>query len=235
MKKIGIIGGEAGTGRQFAGALEKLGFDVLVTGEKTADKNGVLVKNCDILIIAVPLHVVEDVLFEVAELVDNPGQIIVDFSSVKAITMPILKKIEAQIVPVHPLFGNYHQSLENRQIIMCADNSEMEQIFEKLGLNILKMNVDEHDQVMARVQVLPHVLLSVFAQLKNNEDIFNTHLCDQLESLHHKMRKQNSSLYAGILLKNPLSLKIIDEAIDDLFKLRKLLLKGDFEGLKGRF
>ncbi|HRH94147.1 MAG TPA: prephenate dehydrogenase/arogenate dehydrogenase family protein, partial [Candidatus Peribacteria bacterium] len=81
---VGIVGGAGKTGSQFARLFRAQGFTVHVTGKADRRKNAALIRDCGIIVLAVPLEHDAAVIAEEVKAAVSKDQLILDVSSLKA-------------------------------------------------------------------------------------------------------------------------------------------------------
>jgi len=122
-----------------------------------------LVKQSDIIIPAVPIRNFETIIKQLAHLI-KPNQIIIECCSVKEYPVATMKNFLpdfVQIIATHPMFGpvsveKNNNNLKGLKIVM--DNitaqvsvyNELTTYFQNLGLDIITMSPQEHDQLAAK-------------------------------------------------------------------------------------
>jgi prephenate dehydrogenase len=213
--KAGIIGGTGKMGRLFAKVFGQAGYDVLVSGRKTALTAAELASQCDIVIVSVPIHDSVKVIGEIAPLM-RPGQLLCDFTSLKVKPVEAMLKSEADVIGLHPMFGPAVKSLRNQTIIVCparagaARVAALVAVFEAQGAVCTIATPEEHDRTVAVVQGLTHfVTLCVADTVRRlGVDLRKTEQFEspvyQIElSLVGRLLSQDPALYAGILQQNP--------------------------------
>lgn len=95
---VGVIGGEGRTGGQFARLFRAQGFAVETTGAKTARRNRLLWKQCDIVVFAVPLESSERLMRQEIRHAARPDQLILDLCSLKTRQMMIMAKAKGEVI-----------------------------------------------------------------------------------------------------------------------------------------
>ena len=116
--KTGIIGGTGRMGRLFARVFKNAGYEVLVSGRKTAITSADIVQQCDIVIVSVPIHDTVRVIDDIAPLL-KPGQLLCDFTSLKVRPVEAMLRSEADVIGLHPMFGPTVKSINRQTIIVC--------------------------------------------------------------------------------------------------------------------
>jgi prephenate dehydrogenase len=154
-RDIGIIGaGRFGT--YFAGQLQRVGYRVGL-GDPTAS----------LVIFAVPIRSLEHALHQHRDAI-GPDTIVADVCSVKMIPCDLLARSlpGRAVVGTHPLFGpdSAPVSCAGQRAAICAlpggDRAVacVEEVYRRLGLNIVRCSPEEHDTQVARSQFLTHFI-----------------------------------------------------------------------------
>lgn len=152
---IGIIGaGRFGT--YFAGQLQRVGYRVAL-GDTTAP----------LVIFAVPIRSLEHALVEHRDAL-GADTIVADVCSVKMIACDLLTRTlpGRTVVGTHPLFGpdSAPVSCAGQRVAICPlPGGEravvcVEDVYRRLGLNIVRCAPEEHDSQVARSQFLTHFI-----------------------------------------------------------------------------
>ncbi|MFA4859245.1 prephenate dehydrogenase/arogenate dehydrogenase family protein [Methanoregula sp.] len=213
--KAGIIGGTGKMGRLFTRVFEDAGYDVVVSGRKTAITGAGIAKTCDIVIVSVPIRETVRVIEEIAPLL-NEGQLLCDFTSLKVKPVEAMLKSKADVIGLHPMFGPTVKTIRNQTIIVCparADRSRVEalvKIFGKQGAVCTITTPEEHDRTVAVVQGLTHFVTLCVADTVRRLGV-DLHKTEQFESpvyqielsLVGRLLSQDPALYADILQQNP--------------------------------
>ena len=215
MKKAGIIGGTGKMGRLFATVFEKAGYEVLVSGRKTAITAADIAQQCDIVIVSVPIRDTVKVISEIAPLM-RPGQLLCDFTSLKVRPVEAMLQSGADVIGLHPMFGPTVKSISRQTIIVCPARADKAQVaglvavFEQQGAICTIATPEEHDRIVAVVQGLTHFVTLCMADTvrRLGIDLIKTGQFEspvyQIElSLVGRLLSQDPALYADILQQNP--------------------------------
>jgi len=185
MTKIAIIGGSGKMGRWFARELKEEGFSVVISGRNRerlseaarelgvpfASDNKDAVKDAGVILISVPIDSFEGVVKEISPLV-KPGQIVVDFTSVKAMPVRVMHQYikSGLILGMHPVFGPGAVSFSGHNFVLTpvderegALAAKVKEWLESRGANVSIMTAEEHDQMMSVVLGLAHFIAIVAA------------------------------------------------------------------------
>jgi len=211
----GIIGGTGKMGRLFGGVLERHGFEVLVSGRSTTLTNAKLAEQSDLVMVSVPIRSTVGVIGEIAPLLGK-DQLLCDLTSLKAAPVKAMLASEAQVLGMHPLFGPTVSSLRNQTVVLTPARcgtpfcSRLPGILKEEGADLVVMDPDAHDRLMAVIQGLTH-----FGNLCMAEAIrrSGTDLADALRAtspvyriqmgLIGRLLSQDPGLYGDMLQLNP--------------------------------
>lgn len=130
---------------------------------------------CDLIIIATPLRIIPQVVEEIKEKL-HPGTIVSDVGSVKGWVMEIFEQSlpdGIHIIGGHPMAGSEKSGLsaadkflfQNAAYILTPQDSlpteivaELQQLISAIGARVIIMDAKTHDQAVARVSHLPHLM-----------------------------------------------------------------------------
>ncbi|HMA05167.1 MAG TPA: prephenate dehydrogenase/arogenate dehydrogenase family protein [Methanomicrobiales archaeon] len=157
----GIIGGTGRMGRLFAPILERHGLEVRVSGRTTALSNRRLAEESDLVMVSVPIRSTVEVIQEIAPLLTEE-QLLCDLTSLKVEPVKAMLSSRAQVLGMHPLFGPTVSSLRSQTVILTPARcgtplaSRIPEILRAEGANLLVMDPEDHDRLMAVIQGLTH-------------------------------------------------------------------------------
>ena len=175
-KRALVIGGLGRMGEWMSRYLDMVGYRVDVadpveneTPFKRIDEWERHVDDYDLVVVAVPLRPSNQILHRLAEL--KPGGLIFDIGSLKS---PMRTGLEAladagcKVCSVHPMFGPNEIGLSGRHILFVdTGNSEAlaeaRALFAHTAADCVEVSLDEHDEVMAWVLGLSHLVNIAFA------------------------------------------------------------------------
>ena len=205
---LGLIGGslaralrETGFSRRFLGYGRRLpsleqGVELGVIDDYTLDL-GEAIEQADILVIAAPTLVAEDLLADILSRLEGlPDQpLITDVASVKGNlrrrAVQAAGRMPPNLVLGHPIAGSERSGVGasdgrlflNHRVILTPDPDNdpeavatIRRMWESTGAEVVDMTVADHDTVLAATSHLPHVLayalVDALAQSDASEDIF---------------------------------------------------------------
>ncbi|MFH1976200.1 MAG: prephenate dehydrogenase/arogenate dehydrogenase family protein [Pseudomonadota bacterium] len=232
---IGIIGGTGCMGQWFRDFFSDAGHTVHISGRKTELTPADIARECDIVILSLPLDVAIAVSEEIGPLLGD-AQLLMDFCSLKEkILKSMTGSTSAEVIGTHPLFGPFTDSIKGQNIILCPGRGEqwlkwLENEYISKGAFVTVMDPSVHDRHMAIVQGLTHFLTICMGrtlQKMNMND--NTALSCSTPvfkinyDLIGRLFAQDLGLYQNIISKNihfsdvlDLFLSVVDEGRDSL-------------------
>ncbi|MDA0195756.1 MAG: prephenate dehydrogenase/arogenate dehydrogenase family protein [Bacteroidetes bacterium] len=252
--KFGIIGGSRGMGSWLVKFLRENGISATFSSDDDQSEqtsNYALIAACDVVVLAVPIAIMEDVMGEIYQ--DLDGKILMDVSSVKQFLIEkyqALKKehlqIKAQYISVHPMFSQSITSLEGQVFTFTyQDNADaafvkdFKHLLSEHKATLHDIDYISHDKLMGVIQGLNHFNLFVsaktLARFAPNLDVVKN-----LSSPTYRIfiifltryALQNPRLYADIQMYNRYVRKVIEMFRDEVDHLMQLIEQKDRAGFE---
>jgi chorismate mutase/prephenate dehydrogenase len=160
-RTVAILGGEGGMGKMLTRLFGDLGHAVIAADTRNGLSNIDAAKAADVVIVSVPIDVTEDVIREVGPHV-RPDGLLMDVTSIKGAPIrAMLEHSKASVVGTHPMFGPSVHTVQGQRVVVCPGRGDewltwTKSMFRARGLVITETTAEEHDQMMAVVQVLNH-------------------------------------------------------------------------------
>lgn len=209
------------------------------------------ITKCEIIIIATPVHIIEELLPTILDKI-NIEQTVIDVGSTKSAICDAVKnhKNRGRYVASHPLAGTEFSGPEAalkglfnyKKNIICekelSENDALDtalKVFQSIGMETYFLSPEEHDKHLAYVSHLSHVSsfmlgLTVLNIEKDEKQIFN--LASTGFESTVRLAKSNPNTWKPIFLKNK---KYVSEALENYIELLKdfktKLDESDDEGL----
>jgi len=257
---IGLIGGS------LALSLKKKGFVSNVIGvdnnpnhQAEALRLGIVdeimtledaVKLSDIIAIATPVNIAEQLLPSVLDLVDQ--QVVFDLGSTKEAVAQIASAHakKGRFVPTHPMWGTefsgpsaaQSDAFENKATVICNKEQvdadallTVERLYKTLGMHIVSMDATKHDIHVAYVSHISHITSfalanTVLEKEKESDNIFE--LASGGFDSTVRLAKSNAATWVPIFMQNKENvLDVLNEHISQLRKFKSCLEKENFEYL----
>lgn len=207
-------------------------------GELFKDLKELDIPSLDVVFLSVPMDSIKDISEAVAPSMKE-GSLICDLSSRKKDPMRVIAGSAPRwvdILGIHPLFGPGVESARGHVVALvplkgrCSEGwiSWMRGILESEGAMVVETSPGEHDQIMAFVQVLPHMSLIAMAEAMRECGIdpetafrMRTPIYEIFFLLMGRVLSLNPDLYASIQM-NPEADEARDEFIKACQKIRSL-------------
>lgn len=242
---IAVVGGGGRMGTLMVRFLREAGYAVTVADSAAGPVDWDRVAEHDVIILTVPVPVMEDVLRRIGPLTLEDGAVI-DIASLKEEPMQsMLRYCRGEIIGSHPLFGPSAESLKGQLVFVCPARpgrwtSWFRGFLEGSGAIVREIEPKRHDRLMAKVQVLRHLLLICFGRTLMRLDfdpaedlpLSGPWFSRLVEMLAHQMQ-QGSGLYADLALNNPETARIVDQFLASVTEVTDSYRSGDRERLVG--
>jgi prephenate dehydrogenase len=190
----------------------------------------------DIVLIAVPVQVMEGVIMAIAPHV-RPGATVIDVASVKMLPSQWLRAHipdTTHIVAAHPLFGpqsTARHGVVGRQLVLCPIRGDrhlkVAQLGEQLGLRVRITSAEAHDQEMAYVQALTHLIGRTLARMDIPDEALKTQSYQHLLDLTGLIGTDSFDLFSAIQLLNPHAPPVVEQFVREANALLAELGRAD--------
>ncbi|MFQ6123473.1 MAG: prephenate dehydrogenase/arogenate dehydrogenase family protein [Candidatus Heimdallarchaeota archaeon] len=208
-----------------------------------------LVSGCHILILAIPIMTIKQVIDELLPLL-HPDMALIDIAGIKSPILNSLKKAakSTNVLSIHPLFGPTATTIQGKILVLMpvteGVNSHPEirkitEIFIRNGARIVEMRLESHDERLSHTLNLAHLLNIAFAMtLRNSNQSISSFL--QLATttfsaqliLAEAVAIENVKHYTQLQIFNPYSISMLDQLINTLTEIRKVMSKKDTRTLE---
>ncbi len=256
--KIGIIGGTRGLGKTLAWFFKEDGFDVTITGRDSvvgelvsndlgvaySSDNVKVVESSDIVIISVPIASTLDVIGELAPHMSE-GSLLIDVTSVKENPSKVMAEFTPKgvdFIPMHPVFGPRTTDLDGQVIVLTPivkgfwyDRVKNYLISKKM--RVIETSPEEHDKMMAIVQVLTHfayistayTIAKLNVNIKDTQD-FESPIYNLMLDTIARIVSQNPFLTYSIQYENNQGNVVRDTFAEAVCELKDAIFNGDEKG-----
>jgi prephenate dehydrogenase len=213
-----------------------------------------MVRQCDVVVISVPIAETVRVIREIGPLVSEDG-LLMDLASLKKGPVEaMLKYSRAQVVGIHPLFGPEIKSNSGLRVAICPGRGErglkwITDIFFVEGFKVTVLEPEEHDRMMGLIQGVNHFSTLALALCINRsgfelEDLVN----GSTQTFHQRLERirstmgQPAELFGSLLMDNPAAREFIEHYLESVEQLIRIIRTKDqkafgelFESLKRVF
>ena len=246
INKIGIIGGTGKMGTAFKNAFESIGLEVLISDESSPEKEKNIIKNCDWIILSVPIDQTVSVFNRIKKNISK-DQIFSDFTSVKSILLDHVQECEFEFISCHPLFGplnNFNgQNIVTIQVNTSEKHIYIDKIFKKLELKVTQLkDFEEHDRYMSLIQGMTHFSHVCFTTAMKKMDLDLDKIMDICSPIYQsnisfssRITGGDENLYTNIIMDNPINKEVIDMYLNTSKEISSLIDNKDYESFKKNF
>ena len=246
INKIGIIGGTGKMGTAFKNAFESIGLEVLISDESSPEKEKNILKNCDWIILSVPIDQTVSVFNRIKNNISK-DQIFSDFTSVKSILLDHVQECEFEFISCHPLFGplnNFNgQNIVTIQVNTSEKHIYIDKIFKKLELKVTQLkDFEEHDRYMSLIQGMTHFSHVCFTTAMKKMDLDLDKIMDICSPIYQsnisfssRITGGDENLYTNIIMDNPINKEVIDMYLNTSKEISSLIDNKDYKSFKKNF
>lgn len=184
---VGLIGGSLARALRAANVVQNItGFGRTISHLQQALELKVIdrvasnikdaVADADVVVLAVPVETLSDFLAQLADVLPDKA-IVTDVGSVKGNILEVAKKTLgahfSRFVPGHPIAGteksgvinSFAELFQQHKVILTPEAgtdtdaiSVIQNMWQQTGAQVVLMNSDKHDQLLAASSHLPHIL-----------------------------------------------------------------------------
>lgn len=245
--RIALVGGLGGMGQLLARHFEARGAALDLLDRDDDLHTDPRVPAADIVLLAVPMRSAVEVARAVAPRV-GAHALLCDINSLKHdICAAMATSPAAEVVGYHPMFGPSIGSLRAQKIVVCDVRRGrwagwLEAGFAEAGATLVRTDAEQHDRMMAAVQVLVHFSTIVAGEALRRtgtdvqESLGFTSPIYQLElSIIGRIFAQNADLYGEILMANPFSAEMRGAFLGAARELDSLVEAGEPDAFEAKF
>jgi chorismate mutase/prephenate dehydrogenase len=246
-KQALVIGGLGRMGEWMSRYLDMVGYHVDVADPAVRETPFDLVNDWenhvadyDVIVVAVPLRPSNQVLLRLAEL--EPPGLVFDIGSLKSPMTAGLSALAAagcRVCSVHPMFGPNEIGLSGRHILFVDVGDaealrEARELFAHTAAECVNLSLEEHDEIMAWVLGLSHLVNIAFASAladsgeavpllrRISSSTFNAQL-----KVAAQVVSENPHLYYEIQQGSSMTADVVDKFRQALDELARAVRTGD--------
>jgi 3-phosphoshikimate 1-carboxyvinyltransferase len=263
---LGLIGGSLATALKRTKKHQVWGYDLDVSSMQQAQDQAVIdhqavdlvatLPHMDVVVLAVPVKAMEKVMAIVAPHL-RANTLLTDVGSVKgniiAAAYDIFTTPPAGFVPGHPIAGSERSGINAVNIDLFVDHkfiitplpsshpqaiAVLADLWSGIGCEILTMDVERHDEVLAATSHLPHLLafslVDTLASDGDNKDIFR-YAAGGFRDFT-RIAGSDPTMWHDVFVANrDACLKTLDSFTHGLAQLRTAVADGDSQTMMGIF
>jgi 3-phosphoshikimate 1-carboxyvinyltransferase len=263
---LGLIGGSLAAALRRTKKHQVWGYDTDPASMQQAQQQGVIdyqatdlasvISSVDLVVLAVPVKAMEKVMAAVAPKL-QAHTLLTDVGSVKgsiiAAAYDIFTSPPPGFVPGHPIAGSERSGINAVNIDLFVDHKfiitplptsdpqaveVLADMWAGLGCEILTMDVERHDEVLAATSHLPHLLafslVDTLASDSDNKDIFR-YAAGGFRDFT-RIAGSDPTMWHDVFVANrDACLKALDQFTQGLAQLRTAVAEGDSQTMMGIF
>ena len=236
--KVVVIGGKGALGKVLVNLFESSEYSVSVIEKDDWPMRKELLKDADLVILAVPINQTIDIINDLPPLPANC--ILADVTSVKqAPLQAMMSKHSGPVVGLHPMFGPDAPGMIKQVVVVCNGRNESayKWLIDQMivwGAQIHQTEAKVHDKAMAFIQVMRHFNTFVYGQHLQQENPSLTELIAFSSPIYRlelamvgRLFAQAPSLYADIIFHDSDNIALLERFHDRFGKAIALLKSQD--------
>jgi chorismate mutase/prephenate dehydrogenase len=245
-----VIGGSGRMGDWFVRFLASQGFEVEIAdpvappggGPHLTDWHASPLEH-DLIVVGTPLRATAEILAELAE--RRPRGVVFDIGSLKSPLRAALQALVGagvKVTSIHPMFGPDTELLSGRHVVLVdlgvpQANDMARALFASTMAELVAMDLDSHDRVVAYILGLSHALnIAFFTALAGSGEPAG-HLAelssatfDKQLAVASRVAGENPHLYFEIQHLNDYGAEALDALHSAVERLRSVVQSGDEPG-----
>ncbi|MDH5572006.1 MAG: prephenate dehydrogenase/arogenate dehydrogenase family protein [Gammaproteobacteria bacterium] len=253
LRKAGVVKEIVGVGRNIENLKRAVQLGVIDRYEQDLQK---AVVSADMVVLAVPLGAMESIFKSIAPCL-NKNTILTDVGSAKGSVVQaavnVFETLPPNLVPAHPIAGTEKSGVEAafaelfnaRRIIITptavSDKHAVLQVrsmWEACGAEVIEMDVEHHDEVLAATSHLPHMLaytlVDTLARMDDSQEIFD-YAAGGFRDFT-RIASSDPQMWHDICLANHVALvKVLERFSSELKELTEAVQRNDSDYLKAMF
>jgi chorismate mutase / prephenate dehydrogenase len=238
-KKILILGGQGGMGRQYATLFDASGHEVRLLDKNDWNRASELFKDIDLVIVSVPINITIRVIEQAIPYLPE-GAILADFTSNKSEPLNgMLNLYKGTVVGLHPMHGPDMTNLSKQLMIICHGRGEENYTwlinqFQLWGMRVLSVDPQQHDKIMNLVQGLRHFVALLHGSFMKTSELkpeqilhFSSPIYRAELMMTGRIFAQDAELYADIVFANDERRNILLDFLQHHERLADMVRSGD--------
>ncbi len=242
-RSIAIVGGRGKMGRRLGEAFAARGHRIAVIEQGDPLDAA---RAADVVMVAVPMTDAAEVVRALAPLVREDA-LLCDINSLKGEVCGALAQARGEALGTHPMFGPTVRSLRRQKVVLCDVKpgpmaAWLEAELGRMGAEVIHTTPEQHDAMMAVVQVLTHFGIMAMgralsesghplaASLPFTSPIYRLEL-----AMVGRLFSQRPELYREILMRNPHGAPLRQVFLREAEALHRILDAGDDAAFAERF
>jgi len=253
-QKIAIVGGTGQFGQHLGQRLDE-NNEIVISGKTIEEAKDVadkhdwefgeskeIVKDTDVVIIAVPIAVTTEVIHNIGPFIKEET-LLCDITSVKKKPVEAMREYSEEVLGMHPMYAPSN-SINGQKVVLCPEKgrkwTEMEKFWSENGAEVHITDPHSHDKAMSVVQGLMHFSELVVAETVRKMDLtgedmneYSSPVYQLITDLTARMLNQKPELYGSIQAENPENEKVRESFVESAEDIREII--GDQKAFANKF
>ncbi|MDT0594690.1 bifunctional chorismate mutase/prephenate dehydrogenase [Glaciecola petra] len=219
--KVVVVGGEGALGKLLVNLFANSDYHTLSLDKDAWAKRASILADADLVIMAVPINLTNDLIKQLPSLPDNC--VLADVTSIKKEPLEAMLNVHAgPVVGLHPMFGPDAPGMIKQVVVVCEGRypDKYQWLIEQMtvwGAQIYQTNADKHDNAMAFIQVMRHFNTFVYGQhlAQENPELseliaFSSPIYRLEFAMVGRLFAQAPALYADIIFNNRANVDLLE-------------------------
>jgi chorismate mutase/prephenate dehydrogenase len=249
-RTVALIGAGGGMGTMMGDLLKGMDNEVLAVDRDTTLTVEEAATNADVVLVSVDIRETDEVIRRAGPRLREDA-LFTDVTSTKGDPVAaMLESSTASVIGTHPLFGPGVHSLQGQRIAITpgrlVDGTDwmtwLTSTLRAAGLTLLKTTPEEHDRVMAVVQVLTHFSTEVVGRTMEHLDVSIEETLRFSSPIYHlellmtaRHFAQSPNLYSAIQMSNPNTSEVAAAFREAAAEFDSLVQRGDAAAFREAF
>ena len=222
-RTVAIIGANGGMGTMMSDFLSHMGNEMLLVDRDTTLSIEEAAKASDVVLVSVDIRETEEVIERAGPHLREDG-LFTDVTSIKRSPVTaMLATSTASVIGTHPLFGPGVHTMQGQRVAITPArlveganwDTWLNSTLSAAGLTLLETTPEDHDRIMAVVQVLTHYSTEVLGRTMEQLNVSVEETLRFSSPIYHlellmtaRHFAQSPNLYSAIQMSNPNTTKV---------------------------
>jgi chorismate mutase/prephenate dehydrogenase len=242
-----IVGGQGQMGQLIGDALQARGHQVTALERDDEPATHSAIGASDIIVLAVPMEIATHMAEQLGPRI-RADALLCDINSLKSdICDAFARTCAGEALGLHPMFGPSVHSLRRQKVVACPVQPGPKTTWllgelGRMGMEIIESTPEQHDRMMAVIQVLVHYATIVMGEalrrtgLSVNESLRFTSPIYRLElAFIGRLFTQSPELYAEIEMANPHGPDVRKDFLEAAKDVNTLISEGNRDAFTALF
>lgn len=247
---IAVIGASGGMGTMMSEFLRHMGNELLLVDRDTSLSIEEAAKASDVVLVSVDIRETEEVIARAGPHLREDG-LFTDVTSIKRTPVAaMLAASTASVIGTHPLFGPGVHTMQGQRVAITPGrlvdgatwDTWLTSTLSAGGLTLLETTPEDHDRIMAVVQVLTHYSTEVLGRTMQQLNVSVEETLRFSSPIYHlellmtaRHFAQSPNLYSAIQMSNPNTAEVVTAFREAASEFESLIQSGDAGAFRDAF